>query len=189
MNPLETVTESPLNISLLQLIIPEIKDAIRKVAPYGKGYKLPFYGKMKAKKDYENLLDAVDDERLQLKIGDTDVFDFREHFAAGKYEQKKWHEGIKYDDIIGNVKEAYTGKNVIKVRPIEWFEDRYGKKEGKAKQMQTIFHELLHGIGQHYGEGRNVRSERLLSSLLFPESTGSYNRQAKNLYEKYLEGN
>ena len=189
MNPLEALSKSTLDISLLQLAIPEIKNAIRKVAPYGAGYKLPFYGAIKAKKDYDNLLDAIIDERLQLKTGD-DIFEFPTPYTvAGKYEQEKWHEGIKYDDVIGNVKEAYTGKNVLKVRPLEWFEERYGKEKGKEKQMETIFHEMLHGIGQHYGAGRNTLSEGFFSSFLSPQSTGSYNKQAKNLYQTYLEGN
>tara|TARA_R100001530_G_scaffold94049_2_gene65296 strand:- start:4065 stop:4631 length:567 start_codon:yes stop_codon:yes gene_type:complete len=188
MNPLEALSKSTLDISLLQLAIPEIKNAIRKIAPYGKGYKIPFYGAMKAEKDYENLLDAIVDERLQLKFEDP----IPENMVAGvrgTYRSEKWHEGTKYDNIIGNVKKAYTGKTTMRVQPLDWFEDRYGKEKGKEEQMKTIFHEMLHGIGQHYGAGRNTLSEGFFSSLLSPQSTGSYNRQAKNLYQTYLEGN
>ena len=48
---------------------------------------------------------------------------------------------------------------------------------------------MLHGIGEHYEEGRNTLKEDFISTTLFPESTGSYNKQAKTLLQKYLESN
>jgi hypothetical protein len=141
---------------------------------------------MKANKDYEDLLDAIVDERLQLKIGNINK---KGVTAAGEYESEKWHEGTKYDNIVGNVKKAYSGKNTINVQPVEFFEKVYGKEKAKEKQMETIFHEMLHGIGEHYEHGRNTLSEGFFSTLFSPQSTGSYNKQAKTLLQKYLEGN
>jgi len=193
MDLLSAISDSTVSYNLLELAIPEIKKSIRKVAPYGKGYKLPIYGKIKANKDYEDLLDAIINERLELKMVEPGKI-YKDEvtlpvYAEGIYSQKKWHEGVKYDDVIGNSKKAYSGKNVLNVGTLKSFEKRYGKEKAKQKQLEVIFHEMLHGIGEHYGEGRNTLKEDFISTTLFPESTGSYNKQAKTLLQKYMESN
>ena len=167
-------------LELIKALEPEVVKSIRGVAPHFRGYRLPYYGKKKAEKDYQSLLDALEESRINI----TDVVPEDKWYhplILGSYAPREWYKGIKYDDVIGNIKEAWTGTTDIYINP-------KGPKYGFPTE-DVLFHELLHGITGHAptSGGRLIKEEDFLSRLLHPTSTGSFNYQAKSLYDAYLE--
>ncbi|MAG28156.1 hypothetical protein CMI47_21750 [Candidatus Pacearchaeota archaeon] len=159
-------------LSMVQDLKPEVVKSIRSVSPYLRGYKIPFFGKKKAEKDYEKLVKALKENRIKVTEDFNEAFEKMDGLPLTGKLHGAYHGGYKYNPFMIDKGRAWGGQNLIYIN----------KDLSKEEKMSTLLHELLHGQTSH-GISRNVK-EDIISRTLFPSSTGSFNYQSKKLLEK-----
>ena len=159
-------------LSIVQDLKPEVVKSIRSVSPYLRGYKIPFFGKKKAEKDYNKLIQALKENRINVTEDFNEAFEKMDGLPLGGKLHGAYHGGYKYNPLMIDKGRSWGGQNLIYIN----------KDLSKEQKMSTLLHELLHGHTSH-GISRNTKQD-IISRTLFPSSTGSFDFQSKKLLEK-----
>ena len=159
-------------LSIIQDLKPEVIKSIRSVSPYLRGYKIPFFGKKKAEKDYIKLINALKENRIKVTEDFNEAFEKMDGLPIGGKLHGAYHGGYKYHPLIIDKGKSWGGQNLIYIN----------KDLSKEQKMSTLIHELLHGHTSH-GISRN-RKQDIISRTLFPSSTGNFDFQSKKLLDK-----
>ena len=167
-------------IAIMESTKPTFIKAMRQVSKYGKGYKLPIYGKMKASKQYEEML-------ASLKSGTTEVKTNVPTLWQSQYPELS-EEWLPYPATGRHISKEMTGTDKSKIL--------VGGAPGDKGYYETLVHEMLHEMGTHgfiepVGVGypsraRDLSVKQFLSKLVAPRSRYNYGLQSRRILNEAM---